>query len=142
MESFDFRGFMSDHFMSIEHACRVFRVSRRTVIRWRVDAALPAPAAQLARTIQRDSPPWSKSFWRGWQPGIRSLPDAWRVDLFGDEWRQVFSPAELAEKAAARARADAWRAKHEAKAAQRREAARKARSERMRAWHAARRATG
>lgn len=92
---FDLAGFMSTYAMTIENACRVFSVSRRTVIRGRVSGLVARPVAQIARSIERASPPWSASFWRGFQPGLSTLPLAWRVDLFGEDWRAARSPVEL-----------------------------------------------
>ena len=88
MQCFDFAAFMEEYRLSGTDAAKVFGVSRRTVIRWRKHSQVPGPAARLARTIQRRSPPWNHSFWRGSGVGAVLLPLSWRVVLFGENWRE------------------------------------------------------
>lgn len=114
METFDFRAWMDRLSMPIDHAVRVFQVSRRTVIRWRVSGAIPATAAQLCRSIDRQAAPYSHSFGRGWQVGLSTLPHAWRVDLFGPDYRAALSPAERQRRADSAAAVAAIRARLQA----------------------------
>lgn len=138
MEAFDFRAWMDQLSMPIDHAVKVFAVSRRTVIRWRVSGVIPATAAQLCRSIDRQAAPYSHSFGRGWQVGLSTLPHAWRVDLFGPDYRRVMSPAERQRRADSAAAVAAIRER--AHAAD--DARRAARSAAMRQRHADRKKAG
>ncbi|WP_022976968.1 hypothetical protein [Nevskia ramosa] len=140
MQDFDFKGFMSSFSMTVDSAQRVFGISRRTVIRYRVTGQVPATAVRLARSIERAAPPWSRSFWRGLQYGLSQLPEAWRADLYGKDWKKALSPAELASRQEAADALEYWRQERAAKEAERLEAISRARSKRMLKLHATRRA--
>lgn len=110
MIAFDFRAFMSRHCIGTDFAQKIFLVSRRTICRWRVSAQLPATAAQLARSIDREGVPWNSSIRRSWRLGIARLHESWRLEIFGEDWQRAALAHDVADRLAAEAAAAPARA--------------------------------
>lgn len=104
MVDFDVAAFMKEFALSRSFCAKVFGVSERTVTRWRRLRKMPAPAVQLARSIERQCAPWNAGFSRGYRIGVSLLAWEWREALFapaGGAWQSYRPPAERAALRAA-----------------------------------------